>query len=86
MGARPEQQLALNFLAAVHDLWVQHPGTYSVEERTDDLVPALTQMCIKALASDVRDDDSTAHKQDMHIDGALVNGSRIIREVITYRR
>ena len=27
MGARPEQQLALNFLAAIHDLWLAHPGT-----------------------------------------------------------
>ena len=59
MGARADQQLALNFLAAVHDLWAQHPGTHSVVERSDDLVSALAQMCIKALASDVRDDSST---------------------------
>jgi hypothetical protein len=79
MGARPEQQLALNFLAAVHDLWIQHPGTYSVEESIDDLVPALAQMCIKALASDLRDDDSTKQEQEMHIDGVLVDDDRVIR-------
>ncbi len=79
MGARPDQQLALNFLAAVHELWVKNPGTYSVEESMDDLVPALAQMCIKALASDVRDDGSIAHMQGMHIDGALANGSQVLK-------
>ena len=79
MGARPEQQLALNFLAAVHSLWVQHPGTYQVAESVDDLVPALAQMCIKALATDVRDDDSTRQEQQMHIDGVLMDGDRVIK-------
>ena len=79
MGARPEQQLALNFLAAVHDLWIQHPGTYQVEESVDDLVPALAQMCIKALASDVRDDDSTRHEQQMRIDGILTDGDQVVK-------
>lgn len=79
MGARPEQQLALNFLTAVHDLWIQHPGIYTVKESIEDLVPALAQMCIKALASDIRDDDSTKQKQDMEIDGVLVNGRRILK-------
>ena len=78
MGARPEQQLALNFLAAIHDLWLAHPGTYHVEESLDDLVPALAQMCIKALASDVRDDDSTQQVQQMPIDGVLMNGDRAV--------
>jgi hypothetical protein len=55
MGARPEQQLTLNFLTALHGLWVQFPGNYTVEESIDDLVPALAQMCIKALAADIRD-------------------------------
>lgn len=79
MGPRPEQQLALNFLAAVHDLWIQHPGIYDVKESIEDLVPALAQMCIKALASDIRDDDSTKQKQDMKIDGVLMNGCRILK-------
>jgi len=80
MGARPEQQLALNFLAAVHDLWIhQPPGTYHVEESIEDLVPALAQMCIKALASDIRDDDSTKQEQGMEVDGVLVNGRRILK-------
>ncbi|WP_156080817.1 hypothetical protein [Microbispora rosea] len=71
MGARPEQQLALNFLAAIHHLWVQHPGSYTVEESTDDLVPALAQMCIKALAADVRD-GSPSGEQEVAIDGQLI--------------
>ena len=70
MGARPEQQLALTFLAAVHHLWIQHPGTYAVTERTEDLVPALAQMCIKALAADIRDNPSLADKQSEPVNGA----------------
>lgn len=79
MGARPEQQLALNFLAAVHALWIQHPGTYHVRETTDDIVPALAQMCIKALASDVRDDDARDQEQQAHIGGIIMNGDQIIK-------
>lgn len=79
MGARPDQQLALNFLAVVHELWVKNPGTYSVKESMDDLVPALAQMCIKALASDVRDNGSIAHMQGTHIDGVLANGSQVLK-------
>jgi hypothetical protein len=55
MGARPDQQLALSFLSTLTTLWLRHPGKYRVEETDADLVPALAQMCIKALAADVRD-------------------------------
>ncbi|WP_143736912.1 hypothetical protein [Microbispora sp. GKU 823] len=71
MGARPEQQLALNFLDAIHRLWIQHPGSYTVRETIDDLVPALAQMCIKALAADVRD-APPADEQEIAIDGQLI--------------
>jgi hypothetical protein len=73
MGARPEQQLALNFLAAVHSLWVKFPDTYTVEENANDLVPALAQMCIKALATDVRDGSSYKSQVEVSIDGRIVN-------------
>jgi hypothetical protein len=72
MGARPEQQLTLNFLTALHGLWVQFPGNYTVEESIDDLVPALAQMCIKALAADIRDGSSAASQHDIAIDGRIV--------------
>lgn len=78
MGARPEQQLALNFLTAVHTLWIQHPGTYHVRETTEDIVPALAQMCIKALASDVRDDDARVEERQAHIIGVVMNGDQTI--------
>jgi hypothetical protein len=81
MGARPEQQLALNFLAAIHDLWIQHPGRYIVAERADDLVAALAQMCIKALAADIRDDSSVAGKHDVRIIGRLANDGHILKGV-----
>lgn len=71
MGARPEQQLALSFLAVVGSLWSQHPGTYKVVETDTDLLPALAQMCIKSLAADVRD-GVERHKQDRTMPGELV--------------
>ncbi len=80
MGARPEQQLALTFLSAVHHLWIQHPGTYVVTESTEDLVLALAQMCIKALAADVRDDPFLADKQSEPVNGRLVNNGQILAE------
>jgi hypothetical protein len=55
VGARPDQQLALNFLAVLHELWCEHPGSYVVQENADDLVASLAQMSIKALAADLRD-------------------------------
>jgi hypothetical protein len=72
MGARPEQQLALNFLTALHGLWLKFPGSYIVEEGIDDLVPALAQMCIKALAADIRDGSSAASQQAIAIDGRII--------------
>ena len=71
MGARAEQQLALNFLAVVHQMWAERPGTYVVDETTDDLVPALAQMCIKALAAEIRDTIDHNH-QGLTIEGELV--------------
>jgi hypothetical protein len=72
MGAWPEQQLALNFLAAIHELWVENPGNYAVKESLDDLVPALAQMCIKALAADLRDELSPARQHQIVVDGRIV--------------
>jgi hypothetical protein len=55
MGARPDIRLSWSFLRALTEMWVAHPGTYKVEDEADDLVPALAQMCIKALAAEVRE-------------------------------
>jgi hypothetical protein len=87
MGARPEQQLTLNFLAALHGLWVKFPGSYKVEESADDLIPALAQICIKALAADVRDGSSAESQRDQVIDGRIsyvdgTEGPLNLREVV----
>jgi hypothetical protein len=73
MGARPEQQLALNFLAAVQKLWLEHPATHSVQESADGFVPALAQMCIKSLSADLRDGLSR-HQREELVTGFLDNG------------
>ena len=75
MGARAEQQLALGFLDAVHALWIQYPGSYVVEESNSDLVAALAQMCIKALAADIRDGSSLSDQQRIIIQGQLLDGT-----------
>ncbi len=87
MGARPEQQLTLNFLAALHGLWVKFPGSYEVEESADDLIPALPQICIKALATDVRDGSSAKSQREQVIDGRIsyvdgTEGPLNLREVV----
>jgi hypothetical protein len=79
MGATPDQQLALNFLSVIHDLWLQHPGTHPVNEIDDDLVPALAQICIKALAADVRDTIPINTQRSMAIDGRLLDGERPLK-------
>jgi hypothetical protein len=80
MGARPEQQLTLNFLAALHGLWVNYPDRYIVEETVDDLVPALAQICIKALATEIREPppgippkEHIKHQREVPIEGRIVN-------------
>jgi hypothetical protein len=79
MGATPDQQLALNFLSVIHKLWVRHPGPHPVEEIEGDLVPALAQMCVKALAADVRDTIPIATQRSITIDGSLMNGDRLLK-------
>jgi hypothetical protein len=79
MGATPDRQLALNFLSVVHDLWLKYPDTYSVEEVADDLVPALAQMCIKALAGDIRDGLPARKQQEISIEGSLMDGARLVK-------
>lgn len=70
MGAEPDLRLTWSFLSAVADLWSSHPGTYKVVDEAADLVPALAQMSIKALAAEVRESVLEADQAE-HIDGEL---------------
>jgi hypothetical protein len=79
MEATPERQLALNFLSVIHSLWVEHPDTYTVKEVADDLVPALAQICIKALARDIRNTLTDAEQQAWVIDGSIVDGPSVLK-------
>jgi hypothetical protein len=79
LGARPEQQLALNFLQAVHDLWIVRDQIIKVEERADDLVPALAQMCIKALAADLRDTTSAVFQMEATVTGGVARGNTVLK-------
>src|SRR4051794_36513873 len=69
----------MNFLRAVNDLWIQHPGTYIVKEEAVDLVPALAQICIKALATDLRDSSSARRQRSIVVSGCLLNAGQRIR-------
>lgn len=55
VGARPHAQLSLGFLAAVLDLWRDHPGIYKVEIEESDLIPALAHMSLTWLLAEIRD-------------------------------
>lgn len=72
MGARPDLRLTWSFLSAIADLWSAHPGTYKVADEPEDLIPALAQMSIKALAAEVRENVPEA-EQAQPIDGELMS-------------
>lgn len=85
MGAQPDLRLTWSFLSAIAELWSTHPGTYKVADEADDLIPALAQMSIKALAAEVRDSVPIA-EQRLEIAGGLttrdgINSSVTIRDV-----
>ncbi|WP_156996830.1 hypothetical protein [Knoellia aerolata] len=63
MGAQPDLRLTWSFLSALAALWASHPGTYKVRDEADDLIPALAQMSIKALAAEVRESVSAADQR-----------------------
>jgi hypothetical protein len=71
VGAVPELRLTWSFLSALAELWSAHPGTYKVRDEAEDLIPALAQMSIKALAAEVRESVSTVD-QRQQIVGQLV--------------
>jgi hypothetical protein len=70
VGAQPDLRLTWSFLGAVADLWSTHPGTYKVVDEASDLIPALAQMSIKALAAEVRETVPEADQAEL-IDGEL---------------
>jgi hypothetical protein len=54
MGAPPEQDLAINFLAALNNIWSGHSGTVQLTE-TEELLPTLAQITIRWLAATARE-------------------------------
>jgi len=71
MGALPDQQLTLGFLEHIHKLWLDWPGDHPVEKPADDLVPALAQIFIKALAADSRHLGSASQQRKIWIAGGI---------------
>jgi hypothetical protein len=72
VGAQPDLRLTWSFLSAIAELWSAHPGTYKVADEADDLIPALAQMSIKALAAEVRESVPLA-AQTERIEGELMS-------------
>ena len=72
MGAQPDLRLTWSFLSAIAELWSAHPGTYKVADEAEDLIPALAQMSIKALAAEVRESVSLADQTE-RIEGELIS-------------
>jgi hypothetical protein len=54
MGAPPEQDLAINFLAALNNIWSEHSGTFQITG-TEELLPTLAQITIRWLAAMARE-------------------------------
>jgi len=74
MGAQPDLRLTWSFLSAIAELWTAYPGTYKVADEAEDLIPALAQMSIKALAAEVRESVSPADQREP-IQGELISPS-----------
>ncbi|MDR7253976.1 hypothetical protein J2X46_002966 [Nocardioides sp. BE266] len=71
MGAQPDLRLSWSFLKALAEMWSSHPGTYKVADESEDLVPALAQMCIRAFASEVRESVPREEQKATTIAGSL---------------
>lgn len=54
MGATAQQDFAINFLAALNNIWSERSGTFQVTE-TEQLLPALAQITIRWLAATARE-------------------------------
>ena len=59
MGATPQEDFAMNFLAALNNIWSEHPGTLQVAEM-EEILPALAQITIRWLAARARERLGTA--------------------------
>ncbi len=80
MGAQPDLRLTWSFLSAIAGLWSQHPGSYKIEDEADDLIPALAQISIKALAAEVRGSIPRADQQE-GVEGELSLSDGTVRRV-----
>ncbi|WP_295696428.1 hypothetical protein [Lapillicoccus sp.] len=70
MEANPDVRLTWSFLRAIAELWALHPGTYRVVDESENLIAALAQMAIRALAVEVRETASIVD-QRIPITGVL---------------
>lgn len=80
MGAQPDLRLTWSFLNAIAQLWSEHPGTYKVADEVEDLIPALAQMAIKALAAEVRESVPPAAQAEP-IEGELIGRNGVATPV-----
>jgi len=54
MGATLQQDLAINFLAALKSIWSEHSGTYEVDEETEDLLRISFPRLLRLLCAGLR--------------------------------
>lgn len=83
MGATLEQDLAINFLAALHNIWAEQSGTFQVGE-TKELLPALAQISIRWLAAMTREHVGR-ERRDLVVSGDVLLGDTDVQPHDAFR-
>jgi hypothetical protein len=84
MGAPPEQDLAINFLAALNNIWSEHSGTVQLTE-TAELLPTLAQITIRWLAATAREQAGRGRRPELDVKGNVRWGASEVQPSDAFR-
>jgi hypothetical protein len=83
MGATIEQDFAINFLAALYNIWAEQSGTFQVAE-TEDFLPALAQITTRWLAATARE-RADRQRRDLVVRGNVQQGAESVQPTDAFR-
>jgi len=83
MGATLEQDLAINFLDALKNIWSEQSGTWDVEE-IDDPLRALTHITIRWLAAMARE-EVKRNQSYREVRGRIIYNSASVQSADAFR-
>jgi hypothetical protein len=83
MGATAQQDFAINFLAALNNIWAEQSRTFQVAE-TEELLPGLAQIAIRWLAATARE-QMDRQRQDLVVRGGVQWGAGDVQPSDAFR-